>query len=537
MHLHIRTTCMRPAVLWFAALVFVDIGLAQSASTVIFNSFGLGDSYNYLSADAINPPSLGYTVASSFAVSGSNFRLDSIEIAMAGYYPVDIALMNDEGGLPGSVLEAYHISSMANPYSTNNPPITLLSQTHPALADGGQYWLRMALSPSATFEQSWWNIRTTPTSGQTASQFPFTNNGNWTINGPGGTAFKIVGDEIPISVSGTSLVFTTTAGGSFPAAQTVQISGSSTGLSFTAQPSSTSWLSVSPTSGFTPSSLSVTVNPSNLSVGTYRGSITVSGGIGDPSPTAIQVMLVITVPVPQITAVVNAASDTSGAISPGEIVAIGGIAIGPGAPVGLMLDQTGKVATNVAGVQVLFSGTPAPLIYVSSSQINAIVPYEVQGLLNPSVQVNYQGQTSNAFPLTPTTATPAFFTSNSSGTGPAAALNQNLTYNTSVNPAAKGSYVVLYVTGEGQTAPPGVTGEITTVSATAPLTPQPILPVTVSINGQSAFVAFYGEAPGLVSGVMQLNVQIPTSVPSGTLPISVSVGGIASRNNVTISVE
>src|ERR1017187_6470256 len=92
------------------------------------------------------------------------------------------------------------------------------------------------------------------------------------------------------------------------------------------------------------------------------------------------------------------------------------------------------------------------------------------------------------------------------------------------------------MTGEGQTAPAGVTGKVTTVAPNPPITPQPQLPVAVLINGQPASVAFYGEAPGLVSGVMQLNVQIPANAPPGNLPIAVSVGGNSSQNGVTISV-
>jgi uncharacterized protein (TIGR03437 family) len=61
--------------------------------------------------------------------------------------------------------------------------------------------------------------------------------------------------------------------------------------------------------------------------------------------------------------------------------------------------------------------------------------------------------------------------------------------------------------------------------------------VAVLIGGQPASVAFYGEAPGLVSGVMQLNVQIPANAASGNLPISVSVGGNSSQSGVTISVQ
>jgi uncharacterized protein (TIGR03437 family) len=68
-----------------------------------------------------------------------------------------------------------------------------------------------------------------------------------------------------------------------------------------------------------------------------------------------------------------------------------------------------------------------------------------------------------------------------------AALNQDNRYNAPSNPAAKGSYVSLCITGEGQTAPAGVTGKITTLSPTPPLTPQPLLPVECSLaaNRQS----------------------------------------------------
>ncbi len=290
------------------------------------------------------------------------------------------------------------------------------------------------------------------------------------------------------------------------------------------------------------------------------GWITISGGVASGSGpatvtlvaaansgTALSATVVVagvsvtitqsTVSQPTVTALVNAANYQSGPISPGEIVTLGGSNLGPSTGVGLALDSSGKVSTQIGGVQVLFSGYAAPLTYVSALQINAVVPYEVQGLLSPTVQVKYQGQVSNAFALTAAAAAPALFTFNGSGSGPVAALNQNGTYNAPNSPAPKGSYITLYLTGEGQTSPPGVTGKVTTVAATGPLTPQPLLAVAVMIGGQPANVSFYGEAPGLVSGVMQLNVQIPTNVASGDLPISVSVGTNTSPSNVTVSVQ
>jgi len=69
------------------------------------------------------------------------------------------------------------------------------------------------------------------------------------------------------------------------------------------------------------------------------------------------------------------------------------------------------------------------------------------------------------------------------------------------------------------------------------VTPAPLLAIGVTINGQPAPYVYAGEAPGLVAGMMQLNVQIPSNAPSGNLPITVSIGGNTSQNGVTVSVE
>lgn len=219
---------------------------------------------------------------------------------------------------------------------------------------------------------------------------------------------------------------------------------------------------------------------------------------------------------PAITAVVNAANLRSGPIAPGEVVAIFGGGLGS------------------ARVQVLFDGTPAPLTYVSPARIDCVAPYEMSGKGRTEIQVRYQDRASIPFPLDTAAANPAIFTTAGSGTGPAAVLNQDQSANSPENPAARGSIVVLFITGEGQTSPPGMTGKITAMSDR---TPQPLLPIAVLFDGQPVSVTFYGEAPGVISGVMQLSVRIPSTVPSGEIPISVSVGGNRSQNDVTVSVR
>jgi uncharacterized protein (TIGR03437 family) len=144
--------------------------------------------------------------------------------------------------------------------------------------------------------------------------------------------------------------------------------------------------------------------------------------------------------------------------------------------------------------------------------------------------------------LTTAATAPGLFTQNSSGSGAGSILNQDYSVNGPGNAAAKGSVVMVYLTGEGQTNPPSVTGAITTVTTPPPgssqVTPAPVsLPISVLINGQPAPYVYAGEAPGFVAGLMQLNAQIPPNAPSGALSIQISIGGNSSQNGVTISVQ
>ena len=98
---------------------------------------------------------------------------------------------------------------------------------------------------------------------------------------------------------------------------------------------------------------------------------------------------------------------------------------------------------------------------------------------------------------------------------------------------------MVYMTGEGQTSPAGVTGAITTGTLPPPqVTPAPLLAVSVLINGQPALWTYAGEAPGLAAGLMQLNVQIPSTAQSGVPnSIQVYIGSNISQSGVTVSVQ
>jgi uncharacterized protein (TIGR03437 family) len=229
-------------------------------------------------------------------------------------------------------------------------------------------------------------------------------------------------------------------------------------------------------------------------------------------------------------ALANSASLQPGPLAPGEIFSIFGQGIGPAAAVTGAFNASGMLSATLANVQVLFNSTPAPLFYVQSQQINAQAPYEMAGHTFAQLQVVYQGATLASMQVSLADASPALFTVNS-GTGNAVVVNQDGSINSDQNPAPRGSIVVLYATGGGQTSPAGVTGQ----AAVAPFPPW--LPVSLTMAGIPANVLFAGDAPGFV-GLMQINAQVPSGfVPTGDLPVVLSVGPYSSPAGVTIAVE
>jgi len=234
---------------------------------------------------------------------------------------------------------------------------------------------------------------------------------------------------------------------------------------------------------------------------------------------------------PSVNAVASAASYAPNAVSPGEIVVLFGSGLGPAELALFTIDSAGNVDTQLAGTAVSFNGTSAPIIYTSATQVAAIVPYGISGT-SAQVILTYQGQTSAAVTVNVVPSVPGLFTSDSSGTGQAAAVNQDGSINGGGHPAPIGSVISLYATGEGPTSPAGVDGK----PAQVPL-PRPLLPVTVTIGGQILNPQYAGGAPGEVAGVMQINVQIPSGItPGNAVPVVIQVGSATSPSGVTIAV-
>ena len=228
------------------------------------------------------------------------------------------------------------------------------------------------------------------------------------------------------------------------------------------------------------------------------------------------------------------AADYSGwGVSPGLIVTIFGDNLGPAALTTAGPAEGGMASKSIAETKVLFDGVPAPLLYVASGQLGAIVPYDVAGRDSTQVQVEHRGVRSFPTEVPVLPSVPGIFSLDNTGRGRGAVLNQDGTINSPGNAAAKGSVVSVYATGGGQTEPWGVDGRITTT-----LLPKPLIPVRVLVGGVLGDVTYAGAAPGFVAGLMQINVRIPSDVANGpAVPVTLNIGDASSPQLITISVQ
>jgi uncharacterized protein (TIGR03437 family) len=205
----------------------------------------------------------------------------------------------------------------------------------------------------------------------------------------------------------------------------------------------------------------------------------------------------------------------SGPLAPGEILSIYGAGFGSEQGVGAK-PSGNKFGTELAGVQVLIENVPVPLLYVSSEQINLVAPYFLNGRIAAHVKIVTSAATSDEVVLGVQPAAPEIFeipSNNPNVPAAAAILNQNGTVNSQTNPADIGDFVAMFVSGVGQTNPPAVDGAIATAAGGTP-----VLPIGVQVNGVNANVTYAGNAPGLVSGVTQVNFQLPSTTRVGAGP-------------------
>jgi len=221
-----------------------------------------------------------------------------------------------------------------------------------------------------------------------------------------------------------------------------------------------------------------------------------------------------------IIAAVTDAASFAPRVAPGGLATIfgSGLANSTAQASGLPLPQT------LGGAQVLVNSVPVPLIFASANQIN----FQVPSNLSPGIAslfVTVGGGNSLPFRFAVTSAAPGIFQDSSNH-----AIAQNAgsgnTLNTTKNPAASGSVIVVYLTGQGALdnhVPDGnatPNSPLSTAKATA----------TAAIGGVNAPVLFLGLTPGFV-GLAQANIQVP-ALAAGDYPLVITAGTFMSASAV-----
>jgi len=242
--------------------------------------------------------------------------------------------------------------------------------------------------------------------------------------------------------------------------------------------------------------------PSGVAAGDLSGNGKLDLALSNQGSNSVSVLMNVTAlprrPTFTQSSIVNGASFLAGPLVPGEIVAILGSALGPNE-----LTVSASFATTLAGTRVIIGGVAAPLLYVSASQIGAVVPLDISGL-NAGVQIDSSGGVSDMVALPAADAAPGLFSADSSGAGQGVVLNQDGSLNGAGNPAGAGSVVTLFGTGGGQ-----------------------LRDAHVTIGGIVADVLAVIAASGQSPGVFQVQARVPYP----------SAQGIPSQPGITLWVQ
>jgi uncharacterized protein (TIGR03437 family) len=267
------------------------------------------------------------------------------------------------------------------------------------------------------------------------------------------------------------------------------------------------------------------------------GKLLVGVSAGD-DPTAYEVLFGVQAPSLNGTGVflnplgvINAASfaPPGNPISPGQFVAL----FGTGLAASTATAKPPYPTANFNGVTVQINGKNAPIYFVSSGQINVLVPFSTAGP-TATIVVQNAGATSNTVTVPVAATAPGVYSLDSSGLGSGAILHADFSLVNDANPAAAGETVLIYLTGMGTTNPTVPDGTAGTVSTLY----KSVSDVGVYVAGNAGTIAFNGLAPGF-PGLYQINVTLPTVLPkgkNGRLPLAISTGN-AFHDQVDISIK
>jgi len=217
--------------------------------------------------------------------------------------------------------------------------------------------------------------------------------------------------------------------------------------------------------------------------------------------------------------VVNSASygPITSQVAPGELLTLFGSGLGPAT---LAKAPGLPWLTNLAGVQVLINDKPAPVYYVSATQVSALVPFDAPSNGSfTSVQVVNNGSPSNKVFVYSGTSSPSLYTQDQSGVNAGNVQHLDGTPVTAANPAKSGETVVMAMNALG------AVDRAVNAGDAAPLANlvQPLFVALIDSSGNylTAKVLYSGLYPGF-AGLYQVNVTLPANLPKGEYEVDIS---------------
>ncbi len=164
----------------------------ETQAAVIFNNFGPGDTYTTGTGWTLGSD-LDWDQGDAFTPVGGSYTLDTIELAVglvSGTNELDVWLMNDSGGVPGAIIEAFHFSGAMGSFGGPIPLLLANSVLNPVLSEGVQYWL---IANNTTSDWAAWNWNSTGDIGPHAQR---TGLGAWSSPDNTRGAFRITGTPV-----------------------------------------------------------------------------------------------------------------------------------------------------------------------------------------------------------------------------------------------------------------------------------------------------------------------------------------------------
>ncbi len=181
-------------------------------------------------------------------------------------------------------------------------------------------------------------------------------------------------------------------------------------------------------------------------------------------------------------------------IAPGKVIRLRGRNLGP-KEMTLGTVDNNAIESEVHGVRVTFDDIPAPLLYISSTEIECLVPFALADRTSTKIQVTANGVASNMLTAPVQAQAPEVL----------GLFNEDFTPNSAENPAPRGSVAILFLTGAGQTSPPTVDGQV----YTSPV-PEPLSKFEIFFPTHAAITPILaGPRPGLAAGIFQIYFRIP----------------------------